>query len=74
MVIKINEKVTDDYKTWAGYHGIEIIDIKGQLYAKINNTCSKLINGLCSIQDNKPRLCKEFDCEQEGFKEFKILL
>ena len=74
MVIKITEKVSDDYIKWAGYHGIEIVKIEGYNYAKIDTPCDKLVKGKCSIQDTKPELCKAFDCNEEGFKPFKKLL
>ena len=74
ILIRISEKVNDDYKRWAGYHGIEIIEIEGHNFAKIATPCDKLVNNRCSIQETKTELCKAFDCEQEGFKPFKKLL
>ena len=74
MVIRINEYVTDDYKYWASLHGIEIVNIKGFNFARINDKCSKLRNGRCTIHDNKPNLCKKFDCEDKNYDDFKVLL
>lgn len=74
MVIRISEKVNEDYKRWSGYHGIEIVEIGGHNFAKIDTPCDKLVEGRCSIHEDKPELCKAFDCEQDGFKPYKKLL
>ena len=74
IVIRIGEKVNDDYLKWASLHGLEIIDIQGYYYLLMEKACSQLKDGICMIQDTKPELCKRFDCNADGFKEFKFLL
>lgn len=75
MVVKVGEEVNKDWIRWVEYHKeLEVVSINGQIYLKINTPCSKLINGLCTVQENKPELCRKFDCGDEEYKDFKFLI
>lgn len=75
MIVEIKEKVTEDYIRWAEYHyGVEVVDIKGHYFLKLDTPCRKLVEGQCSIHDTKPELCRAYDCEDPNYKEFKFLV
>jgi Fe-S-cluster containining protein len=74
IVIRIGEKVNADYMKWAEYHGLDIVFVSGAYYLRLDIPCQKLVDGKCSIEANKPDLCRAFDCNADGFKDFKFLL
>lgn len=75
MVVAIAEQVNDDWEWWASLHkGVEAINIQGRWFLKIDRPCDKLVNGRCSIQETKPKLCTAFDCEEPQYQPFKYLL
>ena len=57
-----------DIIRWIELHGIEVVDNSHGRFIKIPLKCSKLRHGKCTIYDNRPEMCKVFDCE--NFKEF----
>ena len=53
----------DDEKRWLEYHGIEVIKNDIGTFIKINNKCSKLKDGKCSIYEERPNVCRKYNCE-----------
>jgi Fe-S-cluster containining protein len=59
---------SEDIKRWIKYHDIEFVKNSKGTFIKIHNKCSKLKDGKCSIYEDRPEICKIFNCEE--FKEF----
>ena len=55
--------VDDDVKKWLEYHGIKT-EFKNPLtYIRIPLKCSKLKDGKCSIYENRPQVCRDYNCK-----------
>ena len=54
---------SDDEKRWIEYHGIEYIENEVGTFIKINNPCVNLKDGLCTIHDTRPDVCRKWFCE-----------
>ncbi len=50
----------EDVKRWMELHNLEV---NGKML-KINQPCSKLVNGKCSIYEQRPNNCKNYDCNE----------
>lgn len=55
-------------KQWIELHNIEVVKIKDKTYLKINNQCTKLKDGKCTIYEERPFNCRQYKCEDN--KEF----
>lgn len=54
---------SDDVKRWIEFHGISVVRIKDQDYLKINNPCENLKDDKCSIYEDRPDVCRVYDCK-----------
>lgn len=52
-----------DEKEWLEYHDIEVIENSVGEFIKINNKCSKLVDGRCSIYEKRPDICRKYECK-----------
>jgi Fe-S-cluster containining protein len=59
-----------DEKRWIEYHGLKVIENEMGAFIKINNKCSQLKDGKCSIYEDRPDVCRKYDCGDN--KEFLI--
>ena len=63
IILPLAVKPDEDIKRWIELHNLKIF-YKGEIvYLKINHKCSKLINGRCSIYEQRPNNCREYECE-----------
>jgi Fe-S-cluster containining protein len=52
-----------DEERWLKYHDVEYIENNMGTFIKIDIKCSKLKDGLCSIHENRPDICRKYFCE-----------
>ena len=55
----------DGYYAWLAMHDVEIVFSHGLLCARIEQPCSRLVDGKCSIYDRRPQMCRDYKCERE---------
>ena len=60
IILPLAFEPNEDIKHWIEFHNIEV---KGKMI-RIKNKCEKLVNGKCSIYENRPENCKNFFCEK----------
>lgn len=53
-----------DHETWAKYHGLKIVKFMDKKYVQFDIKCQKLVNGRCSIYENRPEMCRRYYCER----------
>ena len=57
-------KITNDTRRWIELHkGLSVVLIKGLGFIKVEIPCSKLINNKCSIYEDRPDNCRNYECK-----------
>ncbi len=54
-----------DHAHWALLHGLRVFEIEGtnQFRVLLDKKCEQLgDDNLCKIYENRPQMCREFDC------------
>jgi Fe-S-cluster containining protein len=46
-------------------HDVEVVFSHGLLCARIEQPCSRLVDGKCSIYDRRPQMCRDNKCERK---------
>ena len=49
---------------WIEYHGMTITPNGEQLRVTVPIKCDKLVDGKCSIYENRPDTCRRYVCEK----------
>jgi len=62
IILPLGININNDIKQWIEFHNIEVQN----KVIKVNNKCSKLNNGRCSIYEQRPNNCKDFFCKDYG--------
>ena len=52
-----------DHKRWVELHGIKVVEVGVKDYAEFPIPCKMLKDGLCTIYENRPDLCRRFKCQ-----------
>ena len=55
----------DDQAMWFEYHDIKVVDKKGGKAAILPIPCRYLKDGRCLIYENRPQVCRDYNCEEE---------
>ena len=64
----LSKKPPKDWHRWVNLHEKARIIREGKdWYLRLELKCSKLKNNRCSIYNNRPKLCKEYNCWKKGF-------
>lgn len=72
FILVSTEVLTDDHKRWLELHkGIHVI---GWDTLKIDIPCSALKDNRCTIYEDRPKICRWYDCDSYENKKFKHLL
>lgn len=60
IILPLAVVLNEDQKRWVELH--EGLKVLHNNVININNKCSKLVDGRCSIYEDRPNNCKEFIC------------
>ena len=72
-IVRIYQKFEKDELIWWEYHGIEAkksINLDAH-YIDFPIPCKHLKNNLCDIWENRPQVCRDFDCNDPIYVDFK---
>jgi len=68
IYLPMNSNVKDDEREWINGHELcEIVEKDGRLHLRIETKCKYLKNNKCSRYDNRPKICREYDCRTAIF-------
>ena len=59
IILTLETHPSADIKRWIELHDIEVIENK----VRIKNKCTKLVDGKCSIYEDRPDNCRHYICE-----------
>ena len=59
IILPLAFEPDEDIKRWIEFHNIEVME----KMIKIKNKCSKLENGKCSIYEQRPNNCRNYNCK-----------
>lgn len=72
LVLQVNPAYkSKDVRRWIELHGIKLVEKDGGLFAHIPSPCSKLKDGMCSIYEDRPDVCRSWPSSQAEIDNLK---